>query len=208
MKNLIIVFIFIFGFSLQIKAQDIIITTKGETIAAKISTIDDDQVTYKKFKNLNGPDYILKKSKIKKITFENGIEEDFSKSSDSKHLNLVDLKQFIMDKINKHGFEEDSFKSRYKAVFEGDLLRLTEMRKSGKKETRNSIVYDFSNVYRFDRISVRSDEKAFINIWVSILKNKKKNKFDKHKLIMRVDSPKNATIILNALKDLNKLLID
>lgn len=66
MKNLVIVFIFIFGFSLQIKAQDIIITTKGETIAAKISTIDDDQVTYKKFKNLNGPDYILKKVRLKK----------------------------------------------------------------------------------------------------------------------------------------------
>lgn len=64
----------------------------------------------------------------------------------------------------------------------------------------------FSSI-EFQRVSRISDKLAFLNVWVSIMKNEKKKKFDKHKLIMRIDDPAVAEAILDALKQLNKLIL-
>ncbi len=130
--------------------------------------------------------------------------QDNSKTTASKE----DIKALIIEQINAHGYEEDNFKQHYIATFEGDYLRLIFTRRNGETPYNKGILYDFSNVYKFQRVSKRSDKLAYINIFVSILKNEKKNKWDKHKLIMRVDSPKNAEIILQALKDYNSILLE
>ena len=188
-------------------SQDIIVKNDGEKIEAKIELIGTSEVKYKKYNHLDGPFYMIEKSNIKKIKFQNGIVEFFNDSKDKHGISLEETKKFIIEIINKHGFEEDTFKRKYKASFEGDYLRLIVLRRNGIDHSNNGILYDFSNVYKFQNVSKRSDKKAFINIWVSILKNKKKNKWDKHKLIMRVDGIKEAESILKALKHYNKLLL-
>ncbi|WP_417291566.1 hypothetical protein [Corallibacter sp.] len=189
-------------------SQDIITKSDGEKIEAKIDLIGTDEVKYKKYNHLDGPSYMIKKSNISEIKFNNGIVQSFNNSKEKDEISLKETKEFIIKTINKHGFEEDTFNRKYKASFEGDYLRLIVLRRNGVDHSNDGILYDFSNVYSFHRVSKRSDKKAFINIWVSILKNKKKNKWDKHKLIMRVDGIPQAESILNALKHYNKLLLD
>ncbi len=193
--------------------QDIILTTENEMIRAKITKITNDIVQYNRYDNLEGPVYELPISLLQKIDFENGTVETFQlenetvTNSELPKFSLEETKDFIIKTINEHGFEEDSFKHPYRATFEGKYLRLVEMNKDRTKPKNKGILFDFSNVYKFQRVSKRSDKLAFVNIWVSIVKNEKKMKFDKHKLVMRVDDPDKAESILNALKYYNSLLL-
>ena len=186
-------------------SQDIIFRINGETIESKVEEINTNDIKYKKFENLNGPTYTIEKKELKQIKFENGTIESFEKDNLKNEISIEETKAFIVKEINEHGFEEDSFKNKYKASFEGDYLRLIVMTKNNE-ESNDGILFDFSNVYKFQNVSVRSNNLAFINIFVSILKNKKQNKWDKHKLIMRIDNSSTAESILNALKHYNELL--
>lgn len=62
-------------FALSAQAQDIITTTKGETIEAKILEVSSNEVKYKKFSYQDGPTFTINKKEIFKILYENG-EED------------------------------------------------------------------------------------------------------------------------------------
>lgn len=127
-------------------------------------------------------------------------------SQDIENLSLEETKNLIIESINNYGYEEDNFKQRYIATFEEDYLRLVFTNRKGTKPANKGFLYDFSNVYRFDKISKRKENLSYINIWTSIMENEKKKKWDKHKLIMRVEKYENAVTILNALKHYNELL--
>lgn len=205
--------IFTLGFIFSLShcfAQDILLMKDDELVRAKIIKITREKVQYNRQDNLQGPIYEVPVSAIKKIVFENGTEQYFEENLpavESPNYSITETREFIVKTINEHGFEEDTFKRRYRASFEGDLLRLRVMKRDGSRPVNNGILFDFSNVYRFDRVSKRSDKLSFVNIWVSIVKDEKKMKFDKHKLIMRVDDPNKAQSILNALKYYNSLLL-
>ena len=67
-------------------------------------------------------------------------------------------------------------------------------------------LYNLSLVYKFAGVDKRKDDLAFVNIWTSLLINKKKDKWEKDKLVMRVYGHKNAEKIYNAIKEYNRLL--
>ena len=71
-KSIIIAIIFAFAASLATQAQDIIVTVKAEKIEAKITEVDIEVVRYKQFDYQDGPTYIIKKSDIDSIMFQNG----------------------------------------------------------------------------------------------------------------------------------------
>lgn len=58
-------------------SQDIIILKTNEEIKAKVLEINDEEIKYKRFENLEGPQYTLKLSKVLKVRYENGFEEVF-----------------------------------------------------------------------------------------------------------------------------------
>ncbi len=59
-------------------AQDrIYLYDSNQVIEAKIVEISDDDVLYKMFNNLNGPDYRISTSKVAVIEFENGTKQFF-----------------------------------------------------------------------------------------------------------------------------------
>lgn len=58
-------------------AQDVIIETSGSRTEAKILTINDAEITYKRFTNINGPTYTKRIEKIARIEYENGDVDDF-----------------------------------------------------------------------------------------------------------------------------------
>ena len=65
-------------------AQDLITTTKGEDIQAKVIEVGLNEIKYRKFDNLNGPLITLAKSDIVIIRYENGSKDIFDKSASSK----------------------------------------------------------------------------------------------------------------------------
>ncbi len=62
-------------------AQDIIITKDAQKISAKISEVGEVEVKYKKFDNLEGPVYTMKKADISSIVYENGTVDVFKEAS-------------------------------------------------------------------------------------------------------------------------------
>lgn len=59
------------------KAQDVIVKKDGSTIISKVLEIDDTNVKYKKYSNLKGPLYVIKKVEILSINYQNGEIEKF-----------------------------------------------------------------------------------------------------------------------------------
>lgn len=58
-----------------VNAQDIIVLCNADEIEAKVTTVAEDEVSYKRWSNLEGPTYILDKSQIFYIKYENGEKE-------------------------------------------------------------------------------------------------------------------------------------
>ena len=66
-------------------SQDRIKTVSGEVINAKVLEINKDDIKYKKYNNLTGPVYILRKQEISTITYQNGETEMYNNTvSDDK----------------------------------------------------------------------------------------------------------------------------
>ena len=59
------------------EAQDVIVKKDGSTILAKVQTVGDDVVEYKKHSNLNGPTYKINVDKLLSINYENGEKDTF-----------------------------------------------------------------------------------------------------------------------------------
>ena len=70
--TVLVIFVYKFNFS-----QDIIIFKDGTEIEAKVFKITINEITYKKFENLNGPEYTEKKNNIFMIKYENGSKDVF-----------------------------------------------------------------------------------------------------------------------------------
>ena len=73
-----------FTSSFNLFSQDIIVKKDGEEIKSKIIEIGIDNVKFKKFDNLEGPDYVLPKYDIVFVKFANGIKEVFNVEKSNK----------------------------------------------------------------------------------------------------------------------------
>ncbi|MCF1192495.1 hypothetical protein LRR18_12945 [Mangrovimonas sp. AS39] len=192
---------------ISLNAQDLIHTKDGSKIEVKILVINQEEIQYKKYNNLDGPLYILPKTEATQIDFANGTVEYISNNQTSSKPSMAETQAFLIETINAHGFEEDNFKRRCDVSFEGDFLRLKIINKKGDKPVNAGLLYDFARVIKFQNVSDRGD-KAFVNIWVMRQTNPDKDIWDKHKMVMRVDNAANAESILRALKHYSELLIE
>jgi len=100
-------------FSHAAKAQDKIIKTDSTIIEAKISEIGTKDIQYRKFNNLTGPVYIIARSDVHQIVFENGEQEVFNP-----------LKRTTVNQTKPHSLPPDS-KGNNDAVVtkSGDTIR-------------------------------------------------------------------------------------
>lgn len=74
----LILFLFVFcNFSICL-SQDILIKVSGDSIEANIIKVSNDKISFKKFSNLEGPEYEVLTSSVYKILFQNGHEEIFN----------------------------------------------------------------------------------------------------------------------------------
>ncbi len=58
-------------------AQDVIMLIKGGSIQAKVQEIKSKEIVYKKFSNVNGPNYYINIEDVEKINYESGAVDVF-----------------------------------------------------------------------------------------------------------------------------------
>ncbi len=79
MKFCLTLILFLMTICLSV-AQDVIIQTNGTEIQAKVIEIKPDEVKYLRFDNQSGPTYIINKSEVFMIKYENGTKDVFTTS--------------------------------------------------------------------------------------------------------------------------------
>jgi hypothetical protein len=79
----ILCFVLLLGTALSAYAQDVITTRKGTVIQAKVTEVTPTEVKYKRFDNLDGPNYSAKKSEIASIVYKNGTIDAFGAAENS-----------------------------------------------------------------------------------------------------------------------------
>lgn len=62
-------------------AQDVIVKKDGSTIVCRVEKVSDTEVTYKLWSDLKGSSYIMDKSLVSAINYENGKKETFSEAT-------------------------------------------------------------------------------------------------------------------------------
>lgn len=67
----------------SIIAQDVIITNESERIEATILSVSDDEISYKKASNPNGPTFILSTAKVASVIYANGEVQAFKQTQTS-----------------------------------------------------------------------------------------------------------------------------
>lgn len=93
--------------------QDKIYFTDGSVVKAKVSLIDLQEIRFKKFNNLQGPDYVLKKYRIKRIEYENGTVDYFEESP-------PDTAQ-VADRIQDEYYTDNHYEEANKAPEEPNI---------------------------------------------------------------------------------------
>jgi len=63
---------------LKINAQDIIYTISKDSILAKIIEVNDTDIKYKKWENIEGALYSTSKKNIHKIVYQSGMVENYT----------------------------------------------------------------------------------------------------------------------------------
>ena len=206
MHRICFVLMFLFAF-FKLFSQDFILRTDGKIIQVKIDEIGMDIIQYHDYINLNGEAKSIEKNDVAKIYFENGGTQLFGNKIIDDSILIAETKKSIVENINNYGFIYRFPKQRFKASFEGKFLRIDFLSKK-TNEPASGISYDFSTVYSFDGVSLRKDDKAYVNIWASILLNKKKNNWKKGKFVFGVHGHDKAYEIMGFIKLYNTLLLE
>lgn len=69
-------------------AQDVIVLNDGSSIISKVLEVGSTDVKYKKWSNLEGATYTLKKAEIISINYQNGERESFSNNKSPVNFNM------------------------------------------------------------------------------------------------------------------------
>ncbi|HEX9981289.1 MAG TPA: hypothetical protein VGB50_12070 [Flavobacterium sp.] len=149
-----------------------------------------------------GQPYYIVKNDIDQIRFGNGTVEDIQHPMPS----LEEVKTRVLTLLNSYGLADES-DQKISASFEGRLLRL--LIPGEKSDSKNGSLFDLSKLYSYDEISIRKDQRAYINLWTNrVTDPEKKGKEGAHKakLVIRANNMENAALMLDALKQLSKAL--
>lgn len=79
MKQLL-VFLFLLC-TASVSAQDVIVKKDGSTIVCRIVELSSSEITYKKWSDLNGSNYVMDRSLASAINYENGKKVNLSEST-------------------------------------------------------------------------------------------------------------------------------
>jgi hypothetical protein len=101
-------------------SQDVITKKSGEEIQAKIIEVGQTEIKYNKFDNLSGPIYIMPKSDVSMIQYENGTKDIFNE--ESKTENVSSSSSSTTDLFLKGQLDALKYYKKYKGAGTGTLI--------------------------------------------------------------------------------------
>ena len=97
MKQLLVLLLLLC--SISVSAQDVIMKKDGSTVVCRVVEVTATEITYKKWSDLKGSNYVMDKSLVSGINYENGKKETFSEAENLyKPNNQNDGEQTLNDK--------------------------------------------------------------------------------------------------------------
>ena len=89
----------VFCLSCIAKSQDLIIKNDNSTIEVKVTKISATEIEYKKWSNLDGPVYVIEKTEVSGIKYQNGEIESFTTPAEPNSQNFMmrDGRQLTLD---------------------------------------------------------------------------------------------------------------
>lgn len=76
MKQFLVLFLFLC--SASVFAQDVIVKKDGSTIVCRVVELTSSEIVYKKWSDLNGPNYVMNRSDASAINYQNGKKVNLS----------------------------------------------------------------------------------------------------------------------------------
>jgi hypothetical protein len=120
MKRIILVFVAAFSVSMFCFSQDVITLRSGVIIQSKILEIGQTDIKYKKFDNQNGPVYVVMKSDVTGILYENGTKDVFNpETAKTEPVKTSPASDNFVGTNNATLTQEKSSKSRFLIGFSG-----------------------------------------------------------------------------------------
>ena len=106
MKRAPILIAFI-AMAFAVKAQDLIVLRNANEIQAKVESVGQNEVVYRKFSNIEGPTYTLAKSEIFFIKYASGEKDTFAEHMTTNQPNLVVRanKKYVEENFSKLKFQ-------------------------------------------------------------------------------------------------------
>ena len=75
--------LFVLLCALGAQAQDVIVRRDGSTVLARVVAVNGNEVVYKKWSDLNGPNYVMSRSDVTNINYESGRQDRYSTESNN-----------------------------------------------------------------------------------------------------------------------------
>ena len=98
MKQLLVLLLLLLC-SMSVSAQDVIVKKDGSTVVCRVVEVTATEITYKKWSDLNGSNYVMDKSLASAINYESGKKDTFSQTESLyKPNNQNDGEQAMNDK--------------------------------------------------------------------------------------------------------------
>jgi hypothetical protein len=120
MKKVTLILLVVFSISKLCFSQDVITLRTGEQIRSKILEIGQTDIKYKKFDNQSGPVYVVVKSDVKDIVYENGTKDLFNTGTTKPETAKPDQTQESkLEAIGKTTQNTNEGKSRFLIGFSG-----------------------------------------------------------------------------------------
>ena len=95
--------------NISVFAQDIIYPKQGDSILAKVLQIQHQEVTYKRYDNLNGPDYVMSIQLIDKIVYQNKTVDDFSNKTKAHLVTQYGNNKIGLHPVSLYGTEDELY---------------------------------------------------------------------------------------------------
>jgi hypothetical protein len=149
MKNLLLLPLLAFIFTVNAFSQDVIFKKDGSKEEAKIILVAEKEIQYKKFANLDGPVYTMNKKDIVLITYENGDYETIQTQADiDKDMKENLSKNFERNLLTYHMFDLifGDFAFSYERILHSGLISLKIPIAIGYDYYGNDY-YDFSSIF-------------------------------------------------------------
>lgn len=78
MKHLLVLLLLLC--SMSVSAQDVIVKKDGSTVVCRVVEVTASEITYKKWSDLNGSNYVMDKSLASAINYQSGKRETFGET--------------------------------------------------------------------------------------------------------------------------------